>query len=436
LAFFLTPDQGEVIPLTLSDELVEAHGGFVSWNERRVAVWLQAAASRSEGTSREVAALQLLPQRQEQPGQGLTGSQPWVSILCKFSDLSTEPKSKSYFQDMYGNRAGQLDHYWREVSYGQIDLAGSLAIDWVTLPRPQRDYVPTPGSGNKADLNALFADCTAAADPFVDFSRGGQPFVGINMMFNGDLDCCAWGGSRSATLDGVSHTWRVTWAAPQSYANVAVIAHEMGHGFGLPHSNNADRDNTPYDSPWDVMSDANEYTVGDTTFGRRGKHTIAHHKDLLGWIPRAQQYVAMAPGNHQVTIDALTLPSATHYRMVRIPIGTGPEYYTVEVRYAEGNYDAQLPATAVILHHVQPGRREPAWVIGTDNPPATYSDGPGVIFNVGKSFTDLDNKITVTVVAATPGGFQVEITNGMAQGLLFADGFENGDTSRWSQVEP
>jgi hypothetical protein len=112
---------------------------------------------------------------------------------------------------MYGNSAGRLDHYWRELSYDQINVVGSSAAGWFTLPKPRADYIPQGGS---ADLTALFSDCTAAADSVVDFSNGGGGYEGINMMFNDVLDCCAWGGTRWGTLDGVTKLWRVTWEPP------------------------------------------------------------------------------------------------------------------------------------------------------------------------------------------------------------------------------
>ena len=72
-------------------------------------------------------------------------------------------------------------------------------------------------------------------------------------MFNDLLDCCAWGGGWYACLDGLCQTWRTTWEPPWGYQNIGVIAHETGHGFGLPHSlGNCQQG---YDNRWDVLSD-------------------------------------------------------------------------------------------------------------------------------------------------------------------------------------
>jgi len=38
-------------------------------------------------------------------------NQPYVSILCKFSDVAVEPKNLAFFQGMYASTFPGLDHY-------------------------------------------------------------------------------------------------------------------------------------------------------------------------------------------------------------------------------------------------------------------------------------------------------------------------------------
>jgi hypothetical protein len=430
--YWLADDAGVTIELEISEALSEAHGGFVAWNGSRVEAFLRPREDTPTG-ARSVAALRLLSQRGAAAG-GVSGTQPWVSILCKFSDQAGEPENLGFFSGMYANSVGGLDHYWREVSYDTINVAGSTAIDWVNLPQAQTFYVPTPGSNFNANLSALFNDCTAAADPFVDFGNGGSPFVGINMMFNALLDCCAWGGSRFATLDGVNQSWRVTWEPPWGYANVGVIAHEMGHGFGLPHATNWDNDDFPYDSPWDVMSDATGYGVGDATYGQRGKHVNAYHKDTLGWIPSAQRFEVPGPGTYTVTLDGMAIAATGNHRMVVIPLPDS-RFYTIEARVRSGAYEASLPGDAVLIHEIAPGRDEPSWAYDAQEPPADYGDNPGTMWTVGETFEDTANQIFVTVTMATASGFEVEIVSGPPT-VIFTDGFETGDDSAWSATVP
>jgi M6 family metalloprotease-like protein len=417
----LVDERGSTTYLALSEELLRATGGLAALNGRRAEITTPKGSSGMGASAEnpvEVTSLRLLPERTEgaagspEPA-AVTGSQPWISILCKFSDILTEPEALSFFQGMYANTPGGLDHYWREVSYDEISVAGSIARDWVTLPHPRSFYI-SPPSAPVADLNALFDDCTAAADAAgADFSNGGTGgFKGINMMFNEDLDCCAWGGTRWATLDGVTKVWRVTWEPPWAFANEGVIAHEMGHGFGLPHSNNWDNDGYPYDSPWDVMSAPTSYAVSDPTYGRLGKHTISYHKDNLGWIPSARVFEAPGDGRFSIQIDHLALSSTTAYRMAKIPVPGTDRYYAVEVRERQGDYDGNLPGNAVLVFEIDPGRREPAWLYDESVPPADFSDNEGSMWKVGEVFEDAASEIEISIDGTTAEGFWLTITVG------------------------
>ncbi|KAB2967855.1 MAG: hypothetical protein F9K18_03720 [Thermoanaerobaculia bacterium] len=376
----------------------------------------------------------------------LDGSQPWISLLCKFANVAAEPKPLSYFTQMFANSPGRLDHYWRELSYNIIDVVGSGAYGWVVLPSDHTVYVPTPGSGcldgdpnNDADLDLLFTDCTGVADPFIDFSMGGTAtgYAGINLMFNGDLDGCAWGGSKWATLDGISKAWRSTWEPPWGYEDVAPLAHEMGHGFGLPHSNNWDNDGWPYDNAWDVMSDAWSNTMSDPTYGLLGKHTIAYHKNLLAWFTAGEVWTPPFNGVFSIVVSDHALPTALGYRMAKLPIPTTTRYWTLETRDRTGTYDGNLPGHAVVVHEIYTSRPEDAWCYET-TPFSASCNGPNAMWTAGETFQDptAGRLIAARVDAPTADGFALTIWYGVPTTALFLDGFETGDTTRWSAAQP
>ncbi len=414
----LDPDQA----LRAADDLYALYG-------RRIAVSTTTAAAKTDGRAlRVIDAIvpidDLVPaslssrtraaigaRSPAQGGQKITGVTSWVTLMCKFSDIATEQKTLSFFQSQYGTAIGQLDHYWQEVSYGQINLAGSMAYGWASLPQPRSVYVTKDDAGkDKADLGKLFTDCVAAHDANVNFALNGG-VQGVNMMFNGDLDGFAWGGSRCATLDGINKCWSTTWNPPWSFGNLAPLSHEMGHAYGLPHANNSDADTDPYDNPWDVMSDAWNNAVGNATYGSLPKHLNVYSRNRLGWVATARKRTIVArTGATSVTMDRISLPGSTNTQML---ILSYPEqssrYYTVEVRKRTGNYENRLAGDAVIIHEVLTSRKEPAWSMDADTPPANRANNEGSMFKVGETWISPDYAFRVKVESQTSEGFVVTV---------------------------
>ncbi|WP_454832328.1 hypothetical protein [Pseudoxanthomonas wuyuanensis] len=340
----------------------------------------------------------------------VSGTTRWVTLMCRFGDIATEQKALSFFQAQYGNAAGQLGHYWSEVSYGRIDLTGSTAHGWYALPQPRSFYVTEENGEDKADLNKLFEDCSAAADPLVDFA-GVQ---GINMMFNGDLDGYAWGGGSCAMLDGARRCLRVTWNPPWSFNNLAPLAHEMGHGYGLPHSDNSDGDDDTYDNPWDVMSDGWSNAVRDATYGSRPKHINVQQRDRLGWMAEARKLI-IAAGNattRQVMLDYASLAGSANTQMLILAMAAQPDpyrtvVYTVEARRRSGDYEAALAGDAVIIHRVDDNGT--AYSVDADVPAADVSSNEGSMFKVGEIWHTPDQAHWLRVDGATATGFVLTV---------------------------
>lgn len=269
ISYFLSTTQRETIQLIIDDDLLTSMGGPMTLNNQAVIVQ---GTRMNANTAFQVQSMTMANGEAVSP-DGIYGPQPWVSILCKFSDYADAPNDLNYFKGMYSSDYPGLDHYWRQQSYDLANLEGSGAFGWFVLPHPREYYLP----GGNLDWRTAAAECTAAADPYVDFT----PYVGINLMFNAVLDCCAWGGGWYGTLDEVYKFWRMTWEPPWGYQSIGVIAHETGHGFGLPHS--LGNCQNGYDNRWDVLSDI--WSNGkDVTYGTMGQHTISYHKEMLEWI--------------------------------------------------------------------------------------------------------------------------------------------------------
>lgn len=343
----------------------------------------------------------------------VSGNTRWVTLMCRFSDIATEQKDKAFFQSQYGAAPGALGHYWNEVSCGKIDLAGSAAHGWFLLPQPRAFYITKNGDKDKANFDQLFKDCGAAADAEVDFTG----VLGVNMMFNDDLDGSAWGGGGCATLEGVNMCKKTTWNPPWAFNNLAPLAHEMGHGYGLPHSDNSDGDDDPYDNPWDVMSDAWRNATSSTTFGALPKPINIYQRERLGWVDAARKQ-SIAGSNDtrvRITLDFASLAGSSSKQMVvlAMPQVSGDPYrntiYTLEARKRTGSYEAKLAGDTVIIHALQ--NYGNAKSIDADNPAANVANNEGSMFKVGEMWTSPDQNQThwVRVEEATATGFIVSV---------------------------
>lgn len=387
----------EELRILVSDALLDAAGGARALDGRLVQLEIAPVLARTDPISVEVKSITPL-ERAVRP-RAVTGAQPWLTIMCKFGDVATEPRNYAYFANMYGSTFPGLNHYWREVSFENININGSgtAGSGWYTLPQPRSYYVDADGNRTLSmEFVRAANDCTRAADADVNFSS----YVGINLMFNSDLDGYAWGGGLWMTLDGVSKFWNMTWEPPWGYAHVTVMSHEMGHGFGLPHSSG--KYGQTYDNAWDVMSDAWYNCVSHVTYGCLGQHTISYHKNLLGWIHSDDK--VQVSGVRLMRIDHLAMANPDYYHMATIPIAGTDDYYTVEVRKPTG-YDDKLPAKAVIIHEVDTARNNDAQVIDADLDGDTAD--AGAQWMVGEQF--VAGNIKVDVVDEHTNGFKVLI---------------------------
>ncbi len=412
--YLLTDDSGKSTNLILGEVVSGLAGGVISLDNKYVTVegtWLDQSSTGQNSvlnvTSISLASSKGLSESRETAG--VSGTIPFISILCKFNDVAVEPKDLGYFQGLYSTSGPQLGDYWDQVSYGQISMIGSNAVGWFTLPQSKSYYVYDMNSDGYVDLDfdRTANDCIATADPTVDFSAYSNG--GINLMFNDELDSFAWNGCRPMSLDGIDQCWPMTWEPPWAYSNISVMAYQLGHLLGMPNSSGH---GIEYNNVWDLMGD-NWASCENTTnsfYGCLAQHPNAFNKSVMGWIHSDQIY--NLPYNTEATInlEQLALPSSNNYLLAEIPIlGSSTHYYTVEVRNQTG-FDEKLPGKAVIIHEVNTERTIPADVIDLDS--TDYTGDAGAMWLVGEKFIDSANKVTIDVLSATMTGFQVKVRSG------------------------
>jgi hypothetical protein len=267
---------------------------------------------------------------------------PWAVILCKFSDLSTvEPHPPSYYKEAFtelGAGKGREFDYFRQVSYGTLDMTGSKVFGWYTMPkRKTKDLAtlkyPDPGRGILHDWGVEVAK-----------ARGInlKPFHGVIVIFNTSTDGGSAGGHR------------VVLGYPKGDWNPTFNCHEIGHGSDLDHSWRA-RPDVEYGDQWDIMSALRVWTFKNK-FGDNGPGMNACNLNRLGAIPASRIWRPPSKsGSTTITLAALNRPDADGYLMASIPPAAGAASktaYVVEFRQKRG-WDAGIPRDTVLLHEVR-----------------------------------------------------------------------------------
>jgi hypothetical protein len=449
--YVLTDDRGREKKLLLDKRDTESVGGPLAFNGKRVEVRgrrvsnepeerveVQEIAFERPADAEEARAKVASGEPAAQALASSSTSKAWVTIGCRFKDsTSVTPVQMSYFggpgpvgsAGLMGTSVPGIDHYWQELSFGQMDLAGSRVERWYNLPARKASYM----QGGSPNLTKIANDCTAAADKDVTFPN----FFGINLMLNQDIGSSAWGGSRSLTRDGRTKNYGVTWLPPFAFGH-DWVTHEMGHGFGMPHSSGPY--SATYDSEWDVMSgaglcgadpngpnplDSGSWVKHDP-YECIADHTISYHKDLVGWIPTERKYKAAPGSNQTITIQrlgqGLSDPPTSGYLMAQIPIkGSTTRFYTVEARRNsgyDGHTNGRIPGQSIVIHKVDTAlSARNAQVVDVDpaNAPNTNANDAGAMWLPGETFTDTANGITVEVKGETstgesPSGYSVNIS--------------------------
>lgn len=324
-------------------------------------------------------------------------SYDFATLLCRFPDTATPSVSKEEIERVHGTEYPGMRHYFTELSLDPGIMSGSTVRGWYTMPRPASEYADPP---SLQFLGSVAADCAAAADEDVDFSR----VHGINLVLSGGSPFGPRGGSWTLTLDGQTRSWGMTWSPVVASRSYATVAHEMGHALGWPHSSGMY--GATYDSRWDMMSGGR----ASTAFGPVAIHTIAFYKDRAGWIPEERRWLPPADGSETVFLARSALPPPDGALLAEIPISDSSAY-VVESRIRAG-YDVNLPAEAVVIHKTRAFNNR-AFVVDPDLNGDPNDDGAAWL--PGEAFEDPDIGLTVAVLERRgDDGFLVRVTRNSA----------------------
>jgi M6 family metalloprotease-like protein len=291
---------------------------------------------------------------------------------------------------------GTLTDFYRELSRGALTMTG-FVTPWVRTAITRAEVLGDGyGLGMKARTGTFLHQAMAAVDELIDlgqFDNDGPDGIPNSGDDDGFVDIVAfqfieraaacggdgiwphrgrirgWEGesgagafvSRARTPSGQpiradSYIIQSTVDCDGGPMNLSVIAHELGHVFGLPDFYHAADGILPSQRRWVLgcwtLMAAGAWGCGDGASwptATRPSHMGAYEKIVLGWIPYTQ--VPAETYDREYTLA----PAQTTGQVLMVNIGL-QEFLLLEYRPAVG-FDAELAAGGVLIYHADVGRR-------------------------------------------------------------------------------
>jgi hypothetical protein len=308
---------------------------------------------------------------------------PWAVILCKFSELPNyEPHPVNFYKEAFteaGAGKGREFDYFRQVTYGHIDMTGSKVFGWFNMPKHSaKEEVETRETIPHHRVAIHEWGVEVAKDNKIDLT----PFYGVLVIFNNQTDNGSAERRHRVVLGYNKTDWDPTYNC-----------HELGHGFDLNHSWFA-RPDTDYGDRWDLMSSARVFMFNNA-FGRNGPGLNAYHLRRLGCIPPERIWESTGKsGSQTVTLAALNQFDAKGYLMATIPPTPGSDSktsYLVEFRRKTG-WDAAIPQDTLLVHEDRSNNR--GYLLSRKNP-GNERDVASIQVLPGQEFKIAERNLTI-----------------------------------------
>ena len=325
------------------------------------------------------------------------GPRSLLYMRVVFPDDLQEPQTEAQAWEA----VRQLNSYFAEISYGKIFYLASVTPT-IVLPRSEAWYAAdyTSTGSNSPIMN----DAKEAAR-----AMGYNPdnFQHFTVIYSGGPG--SFGGLGSV---GGANVWLRS-------TGLGVFCHEIGHNVGLWHGNywnTSGRNvigggsNAEYGHSYDVLGSSGSVT------GNKG-HFMAHHKNIMNWLPNEQVATAVGSGVHRLyPMDQTILDPEKRYAL-KVAKDGGRDYW-VDFRQ-KYNADHRWFRDGVLLHWGRWGQNVDVSAVGSnrggqllDTTPGSADGKNDAPIVMGRTFSDRESGIHITPLGkggTTPESMDVQV---------------------------
>ena len=337
------------------------------------------------------------------PLPNTSGEQKVAVLLVNFQDDASQPFTLAQANDVVFN---QTNAFMRENSFQSTWLSGN-SFGWMTLPM----------SASCVTGDIATAARQAAANAGVNLSAYNR----VVYVFPRNA-ACIWSGV--GTVGGAtSEAWL------NGKLELKVVAHELGHNFGLQHSHSNDCDALPL-GPVCTIYDYGD--VADVMGANTASHFNAFQKERLGWLNNGAQppiATALTSGTYTLSAFETAAAGAKALKILKSidPVTAVKTWYYVEYRQPIG-FDAGLASlyqsnlvNGVLIRTGTDGDRNSSYLLDmTPNTVPTF-DMTDAALLPGLAFVDSAAGVTITLTSRSTTQAIVNVTMGAPSGCVRAN---------------
>lgn len=312
-----------------------------------------------------------------------TGAKKILLIRFNWQNDTSQPYTDATSNNVMFGAAGSVAAFYKEGSYSLTTHSGAIT-PWLTVNINKPTTCDPFTGSSKADALAKSAGYDPATYDFYVYVFPNLP--------------CGWAGLASV-------------GGPGAWINQAlstyVVAHELGHNYGLLHAHSRDCGSTPVA----VAGPCSESEYGDPfdTMGNANRQFNAFSKYQLGWLPGAGDVATRSSGSGTYTLSPLEASSGL--RAVQVITGGASGTYWIEFRQASSGFDAGLPVnvTTGALIHVGPSLDWGTDLLDMTTGTSTFGDAA---LDVGKTFVDSAGGVSIKTLSQSGATVTVQVQFG------------------------